>query len=344
MVNFDICNLLFDLCGANGTPGDENDIAEKAMKYLNEFMPCRRDALGSVIGKKEGKGINILLDAHMDRIGLTVTAVDDKGFLRVAKCGGADARVMSASEVTVFGKEKLYGVVTSIPPHLASKDEENKAAAFEDVCIDIGLNGEKARELVTPGDRIIFNGPSARLCGDRVVSPAVDDRAGMAAILRCLEILKESGKETCSITVMFSSQEETGGSGAQAGSFGVDADEAIAVDVGFALAPGIKEQQAGKLGGGAQIGFSPIIDEDMCAALVSIAENNGIKWQYDVMGGKTGTNGDEIQVSAGGVKTALISIPIRNMHTNVETVSLGDIEAVARLMAAYILERSGENA
>ncbi|MBQ6265869.1 MAG: M20/M25/M40 family metallo-hydrolase [Clostridia bacterium] len=344
MKEYDLTELLFDLCKSVGVSGNESEASEKAMKYLSEYMPCETDALGSVIGKKEGKGINILLDAHIDQIGLVVTSIDDKGFLHVAKCGGADVRVMSSSEVTVWGKKKLFGVIASIPPHLADENEKNKAVDFDNLFIDIGMSKTEAEEFVTPGDRITFNGTQAKLLNNNVVSPCIDDRAGVAAILRCMQILKNSDKPLCGLTVMFSSQEETGGSGAVAGAFKSNADEAIAVDVGFAKAPGIKEEKAGRIGGGAMIGIAPSLDFDMSKTIISLAEKNSIKWQYDVMGGNTGTNGDEISATAGGIKTALISIPIKNMHTAVEIANIDDIEATAQLLAAYILERSDGNA
>ena len=344
MKQYDLKDLLFDLCKSVGVSGDESEATKKAIEFLSEYMPCRTDTLGSVIGRKEGNGPNILLDAHIDQIGLVVTSIDEKGFLRVAKCGGADARVMSSGEVTVWGKKKLFGVVASIPPHLSDKNEENKAADFDSVYIDIGMSKSEAEKYITPGDRITFNGSQAELLNNNVVSPCIDDRAGVAAILRCLQILKNSNKPVCGLTVMFSSQEETGGSGAVAGAFNSDADEAIAVDVGFARAPGIQNDKAGKIGEGAMIGFAPSLNNAMSNELLRLAEKNSIKWQYDVMGGSTGTNCDEISTTAGGIKTALISIPIKNMHTAVEIVCIDDIEAVAQLMAAYILERSAGNA
>lgn len=340
----ELTEVLFSLCAADGTPGNEDDIASKVSALLSEYMPCSTDALGNVVGVTDGKAPRILLDAHMDRIGLVVTAVDDKGFVKVSKCGGTDVRTLSAAEVTVHGREDILGVVTSVPPHLSDKSEENKAADFADLCIDIGMSAENARKLVSPGDRITVNGTQAVLLGGKVLSPCLDDRAGAAAVLRALDIIKESGKPVCALTVLFSAQEETGGSGAKAAAFASGADEAIAVDVGFAQAPGIPKEKAGELGKGTMVGFSPFLDRGMSLKLTELAERNGIAWQYDVMGGSTGTNGDDIQTSASGKKTALLSVPQRNMHTPVEIVSLDDIEATAELIAAYILERSGENA
>ncbi len=342
MSKMNLKDTLFSLCRADGTSGSEKSIAALGAALLEQYMPCHTDALGNVIGIADGSGPRILLDAHMDRIGLVVTSVDEKGFLHVAKVGGVDTRVLSAAEVTVWGKQKLFGVVASVPPHLAGKDDE-KAPDMDSVFIDVGLSADEAKELVRPGDRVTIEGTQRQLMGDRVVSPAVDDRAGMVVILRCLEILKEKGI-TPNLTVMFSAQEETGGSGAAAGSFANHPDEAVAVDVGFARAPGIKDEKAGKLGGGPLIGFAPALDYAMSNLFLALADENNIPWQHDVMGGRTGTNGDDIQISAGGVRTGLLSIPIRNMHTAAEVVSLGDIEATACLLAAYIGERSGKRA
>ena len=154
----------------------------------------------------------------------------------------------------------------------------------------------------------------------------------------------EDKKISCKLSVMFSVQEETGGSGAQTGAFSACADEAIAVDVSFATAPGINGEKYASLGGGTMIGYAPSLDYEMSRKLSAIAENKNIPNQAEVMGGKTGTNCDEIQISGKGVKTALLSIPLRNMHTAVEVCDLEDIENTAKLMAEYIIGRSGSNA
>ncbi len=343
MNNFsEVFELLRELCAANGVSGAENEAAAVAEKLLSAYMPPERDTLGSVTGTMVDGDVHILLDAHLDQIGLIVTSIDETGFLKVTKCGGADIRVLAASEVTVHGKEKIFGIITSTPPHL-SGDDSGKAKGFDDISVDIGLTKEEAEKIVSPGDRITFNGKLSRLEGNRIVSPSVDDRAGVAAILRCLEILKNKN-HGCKISVMFSVQEETGGSGAAAGSFAADADEAIAVDVSFASQPGVSAEKYAVLGGGAMIGYSPMLDYSMSKKLSEIAKNKNIAYQTEVMGGRTGTNCDQIQVSGSGVKTALISIPLRNMHTPVEVCDLEDIENTAKLMAEYIIERGGTDA
>ncbi len=339
----EVSALLEKLCAAKGVSGAENQAAQTASELLKKYMPVKTTPLGSVTGTIGEGDVHILLDAHLDQIGLVVTAVDEDGFLKVAKCGGADIRVLAASEVTVHGKEDIFGIITSTPPHLSKPEDSGKAKGFDEIAVDIGMKREDAIKTVSPGDRITFNGCFSKLLGNRVASPSVDDRAGVAAILRCLEML--DGKEIkCKLSVLFSVQEETGGSGAQTGAFSIDADEAIAVDVSFATAPGISGEKYASLGGGTMIGYAPSLDYEMSRRLSDIAEKKSIPTQTEVMGGKTGTNCDEIQVAGKGVKTALLSIPLRNMHTAVEVCDLEDIENTAKLMAEYIIERGGTNA
>jgi endoglucanase len=287
---------------------------------------------------------HILLDAHLDQIGLIVTGIDKTGFLRVAKCGGADARVLAGHEVTVHGREKLFGVVCSTPPHLTKPEDKNKAVAFDKLGVDIGLSFEQASKLVSPGDRITLNGKFTPLLGTRVCSPALDDRAGIAVILRALDIL--SGKEHhCHITALFSVQEEVSGGGASTSAFSSRPDEAIAVDVSFALAPDCPPEKCGRLGEGVMIGCSPCLDSHMRTVLQEICASKAIPSQTEVMGGRTGTNADDISLCAGGIRTSLLSIPLRNMHTGAEIADTVDLEAAAQLIAEYILSKGGvENA
>ena len=145
------------------------------------------------------------------------------------------------------------------------------------------------------------------------------------------------------VTVMFSSQEEVGTRGASVGPYAKNVDEAIAVDVSFGWTPFCKKSDCGEIGKGPMIGFSPILDKKMSNALVSVAEKNGIPYQKEIIGGgHTGTNADTITVSESGIKTALISIPEKYMHSPIEVVDITDVENTARLIAEYVKERAGE--
>lgn len=336
----ELFDMLKALCEANGTSGDETAAAKVAAEYLAKYMPVKVDSLGNVTGDTGASGSKILLDAHLDRIGFAVTAIDEKGFLKVARVGGIDPIVLAAAEVTVHGKEEVYGVIISTPPHL-SKGSDGKAPEIADIAIDTGMSKEEAEKIISIGDRITMCGDIKKMLGERVCGAALDDRSGVAAILRCLEILGDKVR-SLPIAVMFSSCEETGSAAAKSGSFNVCPDEAIAVDVSFARAPGIKESVRAELGKGTMIGYAPSLNFEFSRKLESLAKEKGIAYQTEVMGSSTGTNADDMVTAGKGTKMALLSIPQRNMHTQSEVVDLRDIESTAQLMAAYILAREGK--
>jgi len=292
--------------------------------------------------KIDGRGPHILLDAHIDEIGLIVTGVDDKGFVKFTKCGGADARVLMAAGVTVWGREPLFGVVCSVPPHLEKPEDAIKLPDFAEIAIDIGRGAEEAKKIVSPGDRITLKDESKLLLNGRLSGKAFDDRAGVVAVLRALELIFESGARP-DLTVSFSSQEELGTRGAGPAAFSAKPEQAIAVDVSYALTPDSPAHKCGELGKGVMIGVAPALDYDMTEELKAIAAEKNIPHQLEVMGGESGTNADPISVSGDGVKSALLSVPLRYMHTAVETVSPSDIESAAKLIAEYVIKNSGEN-
>lgn len=328
--------MIITLSNANGTPGAEVEIADKIKEYVSGFSNVETDNSGNLVATIEGSEKVFLLDAHMDRIGLIVTGVEDGGFLRVAKCGGMDARVLAAQDVIVWGKEPVYGVITSTPPHLCAGEDGKKAKDFDDILIDTGLSRDEAEKKISQGDRVTVKAPTEELLNNRIAGAALDDRAGCAAIIRAGEIISQSGNYP-TVRLMFSSQEETGGSGATTGSFNIDADECISVDVSFADAPGMPSKKCGKLENGAMIGIAPVLDYEISSKLKEVAKENNIAHQLEMMSDLTGTNADHIAVSKGGIKTGLVSIPLRNMHTGVEIISVDDVESCAQLIAQYVL-------
>ena len=206
-------DILKTLTSSAGVTGDEyNDAGLNAEKILSEYGDVKRTNSGSLSLNIPGSGKKILLDAHLDRIGLIVTGIDKTGFLRVDKCGGIDRRVIAAARVTVLGKEKLKGVIISTPPHLAKSEDADKAMTFESAAVDTGLSYEEISKIVKVGDRIVFDGEFTLLANGLVTSPALDDRAGMTVLIKALDIIEKKGGTDADITVLFSSQEEiTGG-------------------------------------------------------------------------------------------------------------------------------------
>ena len=330
--------LLKELTQTVGVSGCEENIAALLREKLSSYGDVIVDNMNNVFCTF-GEGYHFLLDAHLDEIGLIVTDITDDGFIKFSNCGGIDARPLPAMEVSVWGSEEVKGVISTLPPHLQSASDEKKIPKLSELAIDTGLTKDKLEKLVALGDRITFKRNFTPLLNGLVSASCLDDRSGVAAILMCLDELKNLD---CKVTVMFSSQEEVGTRGAKVGPYAKSVDEAISVDVSFALTPGCDKSECGELSKGAMIGFSPILDKEISRKLVDAAEKNSIPYQCEIMSGRTGTNADVISISEKGIKTALISIPEKYMHQRVEVVDTADVESVSRLVCAYIKERIGD--
>ncbi|MGN0531883.1 MAG: M42 family metallopeptidase [Eubacterium sp.] len=332
-------DLLKKLTCPVGVSGDESEISSVVSELLAEYGDVSVDSMNNVYCTF-GEGYHFLLDAHIDEIGMVVKGVSDDGFIKVDKCGGIDRRMLLASEVVVLGKERLPGIVSTMPPHLQKDGEDKKAVDFDDVSIDIGLDCVAARKLVSPGDRVIFKRNFTPLMGNQVSASVLDDRCGVAAIILALGMLRDINAK---ITVMFSAQEEVGTRGAKIGPYNKNIDEAIVVDVSFGYTPFCKKSDCGELGKGPMIGFAPILDKGISKSLVSAAKKWDVPYQVEVMGGgRTGTNADVISISQHGIRTGLISIPEKYMHSPIEVVDTTDIENTATLIAQYIKHKAGD--
>lgn len=338
----EVKQILLRLCEEPGTSGDEDATAKIAKSMLAKYADVRRDALGNVVASigPENAPFHLLLDAHIDQIGLVVTLIDDRGFVHVAPCGGIDTRVLPGSRVIIYGKEPLCGIICCTPPHLSS-GRETEVPPADAIRIDAGLSPEKAKELISSGDRIIVPAPCRELLGTRITGAALDNRAGCAAVVRCVQLLNREDLPL-RLTVLLSSREETGRQGAATAAYTAAPDACITVDVSFAVQPGVPESCSSALGAGPMIGLSAALDKAMSRELIRVAQAQEIPYQVEAMGDTTGTNADLIGVARGGVRCALLSIPQRNMHTPAEIVDLKDIEHTAKLLAAYVRKKGQE--
>lgn len=338
----DIKYLMKELCLAPGVSGDEHPASLAAAELLKKYTDnVKIDFFGNVTAfVGEEKKPLILLDAHIDRIGMVVTHIDDDGFVKVGGIG-LDRRTLLAQRVTVHGKKDVKGVICTLPPHIAK--EGDKAPKIEEISIDVGLSKEKAKKIISLGDTITIDGEFSELCGDVICAPATDDRAGVASLLCALEILSKEKDLPFRIAVLFSVQEEVGGRGAEISAFNIAPDFAIAVDVSFAKSGGTPQEVTCELGKGPMIGFSPCLDRALSKKLVQIAEEKQIPYQIEVMSSSTGTNADDISASRSGVRTMLVSVPQRYMHTPCEVLDVRDIERTGELIAAFIKNTTKDN-
>lgn len=333
--------LIRELTSCYGVSGDEGKITALLKDRLSEYGRVYTDAMNNVKCAIPGTGPKILLNAHIDQIGFIVLGIDDDGFIKVAKSGGIDRRALLSRTVTIWGKHPLTGVISCQPPHLLNHDAYKKAPDISDISIDVGLTKEEVQTLVSPGDRATLQYQYHELLGSRISASYMDDRSGVASILRCLELIKKSGAKP-NLLIAFSAQEEVGTRGGRVLAFDEAVDEAIAVDVSFAMTPDSDAYRCGELGKGPMIGVSPVLCRDIYSALQKIADEAQIPFQLEVMGGETGTDADVISVTGAGIKMGLLSIPLRYMHTPVETADINDIENTAELLSRYVIGKAGE--
>ena len=324
------------------------DVGTELEKTIGCLLPSEctleRSDLGNLLVKLPGnQDETLLLDAHMDTIGFVVTHITSEGYLKVASRGGVDCRVLSGSEVIVFGSKRLYGVFTIMPPHL-KRTSGADAVSVEEQAIDIGCSFEQAKELVKPGDFVVLKSDVLSLENNMLVSRGLDNLAGVAALILLAHKLCKSPNRQ-SIVIQFSNFEETGHrfAGGTTGAFSVLPDEAIVVDASFGKVPGLNYATPGELGNGAMIGFSPMLSSKISCTLRHIAQNKKIIYTEEILGGASGTNADGIVCVGNGIPTGLLSYPLLNMHTGVEMICEQDINALVDLLEAYCLKGVDES-
>lgn len=321
--------------------GSIRDASDKAYELLKNYTDVQKSDNLTVTGFIKGKSdYTLMLDAHIDQISMVVTDIDDNGFLTVSKAGGIDVRTLPSRRVTVHSKEKITAVFCATPPHLSSGEIEYKD--ISDIKLDTGL-GKKAKDIVSLGDCVTFRASPTELYGNRVTGRSFDNRASAACLIETAKRLK--GKQLpLNVAFVLSDSEELGLRGTRTATFRLNPQEAIVLDVSFGDGIDIDSAECGKLGGGGMIGVSPVLDRKISDKLISLAEQKSIPYQIEAMGAHTGTNADMISVSREGVRTCTLSVPLRNMHTEVETLDLCDLESVCDLLCEYILSGGVMNA
>jgi endoglucanase len=308
------------------------------------------DLMGSVVARVPGTTPDAPLLAivgHIDEIGLIVTHIDDDGFLSMTGVGGWDPQILVGQRLELLTREgPIPAVVGKKPIHLLKEDERKKVPEMRDLHIDIGApDGDAARAAVRVGDVAVIAGEPVELLGDRVISRSMDNRLGCWIALEAARLVAEGGGAPGDVAAVGAVQEEITFGGSRTTAYALRPDVAIAVDVTHATdAPGIDVKQQGKheLGGGAVIERGSTLHPAVVELLYDAAEREGIAHSVQVSARATGTDADAIHSSRGGVPTGLVSIPLRYMHSPVEMVQLSDIEACARLIAAFARSLSAE--
>lgn len=333
--------LIKKLSDMRGISGFEYRITDEIADMFREYCDeVRIDSLGSVIAVKKcgkDKAPRVMIEAHCDEIGLMVTSVTDEGYLTFANVGGVDERTLPQTEVVVHGKKDLWGVIGIKPAYL---QENGKTVKLSDMAVDTGLDAKEVREIVSVGDSITVAQSVGKLGKKQFSGKTLDDRASVAAIMTVMKNLKDIDIEV-DVYAVAAVQEEVGCRGGKTTAYGINPDMAVAMDVCHGITPDNSEC-AFEVGTGAVLSVGPNLHPKLTDALFDVANRHGIKVSTDVDGGNTGTDAWTIQVARDGIPTALISIPLKYMHTSVETLAISDVKAAVKLLTEFIKEQRGE--
>ena len=332
-------DLLKRLSEACGVPGYERPARAVVVEALSGLVDeIRVDVLGNVIAHKAGRGPSVLVAAHMDEIGFMVAHIEEKtGFLRLQPLGGFDPCTIVAQRVMVHTDSgDLPGCIGAKPAHILTEEDMKKRPKIKDMFVDVGLPAPKVHEQVRVGDTVTLVQSFARY-GDVVSGKALDDRAGVYIAIEALRRVKQPA---CDLTIVGTTQEEVGLRGARAAGFAVNPRIGIALDGTLAVdVPGVAEhERITKLGGGVAIKLrdsASISHPALVRAMRSLAEERGIEHQMEILP-RGGTDAGAIQAAQAGAAVITLSLPLRYVHSVVETAHVNDIESSIALLAAFL--------
>jgi len=337
MVDVELLRKVVEAPGVSGYEflGIRDVVKEELEKVADEVYI---DRLGNVIAHKKGSGPKIMIAAHMDKIGLMVNHIDKEGYLHVVPIGGVDPRNLVAQRIRFFTEEgERFGVVGHIPPHLQKPEDRKKAADWDTIVVDVGADSREEAEAL--GFRVGTVGEYApafvQLNENRIATPYLDDRVCLYAMI---EAAKRLENHKADIYFVGSVQEEVGLRGARVASYAIDPEIGIAMDVTFAKQVGDKGKIVPKLGGGPVMDVGPNINLKIRAFADEVAKKYGIELQVEASPRPTGTDANIMQINREGVATAVLSIPIRYMHSQVETADLRDIEKTIEFAKHFLEE------
>ena len=324
-----------------GLSSRESAAASIAQQFLTEMgINNYMDAYGNVHGilpAEEEDAKTVLLEAHIDQIGLMVSGIDEQGYLKFDNLGGVDERILYGMEVMVLSEPPLYGIIGGFLPKTQEK-EQGKNASIQDLRIDVGLSRKESIKKVHVGDYVRLKGKTCNLLGTRISGAAMDNRAGMTAIFSALEQAAKT-KRVYHTEILFSTQEELGLHGIYTGVDPNKIDFAISIDVTHGETPDSSEcTGVFSLGCGAVICRGPNFKDAYTQKLICLAQEKNVSHEIEVASGGSGTTAWAIQTMGIGIPVMLVSIPLRYMHTNVETVDICDVQAVADLLTAVLTE------
>ncbi|MFN6991162.1 MAG: M20/M25/M40 family metallo-hydrolase [Fervidobacterium sp.] len=330
--------LLMKLSAIPGPSGHEDEV----MDYIKNIMvhysdEIFRTPMGSLVCVKKGQEADspkVGFFAHADQIAFTVVKTYDDGFLRIASVGGWDPKAVISQKVIIHTKKrKMRGIVGFMPPHLQTTEESKKVPDYDHLFIDVTMNPDW--KDIQIGDLVTIDTTGFEKNG-LIYSLALDNRASCAAIIKAAQLITKM-KVNAEVYYIFSTQEEIGGPGAKSAAYLSDIEYGIVVDVthGDEDIPGYPKIRINE---GPAIATGPVTNREFVDFIRKTAGKYNIKTQIEPIPGRSGTDTDEVQLTRMGVKTALISIPLKYMHNPFEKISVSDVEETAKLFAFTAFE------
>jgi len=338
--------LLRELCLAPGPTGFEAAVQDVVRRRLAPLGDAAGDPLGNLwlrVGPADGPLVAVA--AHADQIGLIVTHVDERGYVSVARIGGVAPLLVPGRHFVIHGRDgDVHAVGGRKPTHIIPVEERDKAPALHEQFLDIGA-ADRAGALarVAVGDPVTFSPDFIELSAGVVATQALDDRGGLYAMIRALELYAEE-PGAAQLTGLATVHEETTSMGAKALTLRLRPDVVIVLDGDFCS--DTPAADAKELAGEVKLGAGPVLSrgagssERLVALAREVAAAEDLAVQIKAYPGETETDADEL-MAAGAAATLTVGLPMRYMHSPFEVAHTGDLETTARLVAA-LARRIGE--
>jgi putative aminopeptidase FrvX len=334
-----LTDFLKELISAPGLSGYEapvRNLIEKTWQPLTDELSISR--LGSLHGLCTGSGPEprpgILLATHMDAIGLMVSKITD-GFLHLSEIGALDQRVLPGQLVTVHGQDDLPGVIVQPPSYLLPPELNDGPVSLEYLYVDTGLTAREVDRKVRLGNLISFAQEPIKLGKGILAGHSLDNRASVAALTHCLDLLKKRS-HVWDVWAVATVQEEETMAGALTSAYQLEPKIAVAIDVTWAQGPDTPKHKAFALDKGITLGWGPNIHPKLYDAFKDLADQLEIPYKLEAMPQHSGTDAYALQIARDGIPTMVVSIPLRYMHTPVEVISIKDLKRAGRLLAEFV--------
>jgi endoglucanase len=343
----DLKREIMVLSALHGVSGGEGEIAEYLAERLKPLTDTVKiDRFGNVLGYKKASRREmptLMLDAHIDQVGFMVTEVTDSGFARFTSIG-ADPRVLLSDEMTILSQNGIVkGVVSVLPPHLQNAGDELKPVAVRDMSLDLEINGKRAKESVKPGDLVTFDVQPVELLNDSIAGVAMDNRGGVAALLYAMTLMSDF-EPACNLIVAGTTREESGFYGAIQCVLEERPEYIVVIDACQArTGDSGPYERVHEQGAGPVIGRGANSSPRLAEKLLEAAVREGLNYQLEAFPRTSRTNAWASQIAAQGAVTAVVSFPVKYMHTPVEMLDVKDVAALGKLLCAFCRNFEGLN-